>query len=342
VKINPSEPPRQALPSQPAVPPSAPVASLGGDRLLVSRPANDTPAEPLGFSWRAAGGHWWRGFIRQPLAVVAGVRAHPWRSLAIAAAGGAAILLVPVVLPISLTTLGTTLAVGFGAWGALNMAGGALAARRDYRNGKYDEAEKDFGRIGEGSFNLASAAAPYVGRQVLGLLRSEVTSEAAYAGRLTEGAKIVSKKAEGLERAASTATKAGETSEAESLIAAAKQLKTYEQTLKDQSTALKTGKQTIAGARQEVQKATQTMQAQAPRPDATAIRLGNTAAEKTWFQKLRGAAVRRFHQVRTDKGVAHRAQAAQRALGLRRMLKILQPFIGVVPSTPIPDESSKP
>lgn len=342
MKINPSEPvrPAAALPSNAQTPAPETSPGLEGDRLLVSLKAEAAPVMAAGFSWMKAARQWWGGFVKQPVAMVAGVRAHPWRAAAIGVAGGAVILAVPVMLPISLTTLGTVLAVGFGAWGALNMSLGALAARKAYNAGQYDDAEHAFERIGEGSFNLASAAAPYVSREVLGLFKTGVTSEAAYAEKLAEGAEIVTTKAEGLERAAQTAHEAGQTGQAETLVTASQQLKTYGKALEEQSKALRKGKQTIAGARVEVQKATQVVQTGAP-DGQSAIRLGNTAGEKTVLQKLRDRAEQHYHHIRTDKGISHRFQATQRALGLRRIFKILQPFIGVVPSTPVPDQPEK-
>lgn len=339
MKINPSEPARPAHTPSSSAPTPAPETALGleGDRLLVSFQAEAAPVVAAGFSWLKAARQWWDGFVKQPVAMVAGVRAHPWRAAAIGVAGGAAILAVPVMLPISLTTLGTVLAVGFGAWGVLNMSLGALAARKAYDAGRYEEAEHAFERIGEGSFNLASAAAPYVSRQVLGLLKTGVTSEAAYAEKLSEGADIVVTKAEGLERAAQTAHEAGQTTQAETLVTASKQLKTYGKALEEQSKALRKGRQTVAGAKVEVQKATQVVQTGGPNGQST-LKMANTSAEKTLYQKLRDQAEQHYHRIRTDKGISHRFQATQRALGLRRIMKILQPFVGVVPNAPLPDQ----
>jgi hypothetical protein len=344
MKIQASEPARPAATPTPA-PTPAPSASakapvIAADSLVVS--SNAAPAEPAPaptFSWGRAAKNWFQGFVRQPIAVVKGIIEHPYRAAALGVAAGAGILLIPMALPISLTTLGTVLAVGFGSWGALNMALGARAARNDYKDGKYAEAEADFARIGEGSFNLASAAAPYVGRQAIKLLNPGVTTEVAYAERLADGADVIATKAEGLQRAAATATTAGEATRAETLVAAVKELKTYEHALIDQSQALKSGSQSVNGARAAVQKATQTVQASAPSPELSPLRLATSSGETTLFERLKGKASTLFYAIKSDKGIAQRAQAAQKFLGIRRAFKILQPFIGVVPAAPVPGET---
>jgi hypothetical protein len=315
--------------------------TLAADRLVVSsnaRPAEEAPAPAPTFSWLRAAKNWGQGFVRQPIAVVKGIIEHPYRAAALGVAAGAGILLIPMALPISLTTLGTALAVGFGGWGALNMVLGARAARLDYKDGKYAEAEADFARIGEGSFNLASAAAPYVGRQAIKLLNPGVTSEVAYAERLAEGADVIATKSEGLQRAAATAQKAGQASRAETLSSAVKHLKTYEHALIDQSQALKKGAQSVDGARTAVQKATQVVQASGPTPELSPLRLANNAVESTLFERLKGKAETIYYAIKSDEGIAQRAQAAQKFLGIRRAFKILQPFIGVVPAAPVPGE----
>ena len=90
-----------------------------------------------------------------------------------------------------------------------------------------------------------------------------------------------------------------------------------------------------------VQAATREVQSASPAVEPSAIRVANRAAQRTWVQKLREHATRHYYRVRTDKGIASRAQAAQKALGVRRFFKILQPFIGVVPAAPVPDEPPK-
>lgn len=349
MKISATDASRQPAAPKPIATPSPEAAPvIARDRLTVSRhAAANAGASAADFSWQDAGRHWWTGFIKQPKAVFESLRDHPWRTLGMVAAAGAAIALVPLALPISIPALGAAMTVAFGGWGAVNMALGGLTAWRAHQDGRFEQAEQEFERIGEGSFNLASAVMPYVTRQVGKLVRSGVTSEAAFAGRLTEGAEIVATKADGLHRAARSVSQAGKAAEAETLLGAAKQLQTYEQILKQQAGALAEGRQTIAQARAAIQHATREMQRSAATPALSPLRLSHSAAKFTWAQKASTEAVGTYKALKSSRKLAGRAETLKKAMKVKKFIKTvklfralkpikaLKPLIGVVPAEPV-------
>ncbi|MBR6098487.1 hypothetical protein IKP85_01945 [bacterium] len=83
-----------------------------------------------------------RNFIKGMISPVTAIFKHPLAALGIIGGTAAACMIIPALAPITV--------VGFGVLGIYQIGKGTYDAAKNYRNGKFDDAEKSFNRIGEG------------------------------------------------------------------------------------------------------------------------------------------------------------------------------------------------
>lgn len=114
-----------------------------------SKPVSDsfeTKSNNGKFDWSEAG----KNFVKGLISPVTTMIKHPLMTVGILGATVAACALVPVMAPI--------MAVGFGAMSVYQLGKGCYNAAKLYKNGDYDNSEKAFSQIGEGTVGVALTA----------------------------------------------------------------------------------------------------------------------------------------------------------------------------------------
>lgn len=98
------------------------------------------------FDWSEAG----KNFLKGVVSPVTAIFKHPLATAGIIGATVLACSLVPVLAPIT--------AIGFGAMSLYQLGKGCVKAAKAYKNGQYDNAEKAFDEIGQGTVGVALTA----------------------------------------------------------------------------------------------------------------------------------------------------------------------------------------
>lgn len=126
------------------------------------------------FTWNEAAKNFGKGFLDQGKSMVETMIKHP-----LATAGGMAactgLIMAAPLVGISGVALGSALSVGFLGLGAGKAAIGVVKAINHYSKGEKDQAELDFKKIGEGTFDVTSIVAPAGGAKIFNIAsRSEL------------------------------------------------------------------------------------------------------------------------------------------------------------------------
>lgn len=182
--------------SEAARPPEAqaPGPAIATDAVTWSDGARPRPAGPKEgdgqFTLGQATKFFARGLAYPVLSLIEGFKQRPAQTALLLGGGLAAFGALTWGLPLALTALGAAtiapfavpavlggLAAFFGIKGGVNLVKGALAAREHHTKGEFDLAERDFERIGQGVFDVASAGV--AGKQAYDAFRTAQAARAA-------------------------------------------------------------------------------------------------------------------------------------------------------------------